>query len=280
MIYPGIMSSLATSICKDLVSQNEKSFISDGIIQFGHRPDGRQANQIRKKIVLEGPVAQAMGSSRVIISESSHPTDVLVAIKGEIVQDPLQSGIKVIVESSGTNRIGNIEDRNAVLGLWFTSLLSDSQCLGKDLFIILEDKHFWSLTVEVLVISDLAGGLFDCVGLAIREALRSCRLPHVQVEISGESETLNVSDDPALSRSIDVSELPVCTEIGMMSSQVFLVDMNISEEQCCLCVFWTAIGANGTIYNVNLIGSDALIESQVVTQVLSTALSLIFEGNK
>ena len=274
------MSSLATSICKDLISQNEKAFISDGIIQFGYRPDGRRADQIRRRTILECPVAQAMGSSRVIISESSHPTDVLVAIKGEIVQNPAQSGIKVSVESGGTIRSGTIEDRNAVIGLWFTSFISDSRCLDSDLFVILEDKHFWSLTVEVLVISDLAGGLFDSIGLAIREALKSCRLPHVQVEISGESESLKVSDDPALSKSIEVAELPVCTEVGMLSSQMFLVDMSVAEEQCCLCTFWTAIDLSGTIYNVDLVGSAALIDPQVVSQVLSTALSLAFDDNK
>jgi exosome complex RNA-binding protein Rrp42 (RNase PH superfamily) len=268
------MTSLATASCKDLISQNEKTFITDGIVSFGYRSDGRRVDQIRKKIFIESPVAQAMGSSRVIISESSHPTDVLVAIKGDIVQDPALSGIKVSVESAGTNRIGSIEDRNAILGLWFKSFISESQCFGPEFFVIQEDKHFWNLSVEVLVISDLAGGLFDCMGIAIREALKSCRLPHVQIEVSGESESVNISDDPSLSKSIEISDLPICTEIGLISPQLFLVDTNLSEENCCICKFWTAIDASGKVYAVDSIGSDALVDSQTVFQVLSTALSL------
>ena len=260
---------------KELLSENERTFILQGITtQSGIRLDGRGNEQVRRKDVQVNPVAQAMGSCRVTLQDTCHGTDVLVAIKGEIVQDASQSGIKVVLESSNFAELR--EERNSVMAQWFTRLFKESKCIDAECLVILEDRFFWSLTAEVLIISDLGGGLFDCVGLGLKEALNGCRLPHVQVEVGGESEALTVSDDPSLSRAVQATQFPGCCEVGVISGEAncFLIDMSMAEEECCQCTFWAALHPHtGKVFCIEQVGNDALLDPQVIPQVLSRALA-------
>lgn len=266
------MSSSATFVCKELLSENERTFMLRGMRQ-GIRLDGRGNEDSRRKQVQVNPVAQAMGSCRVTIEETGHGTDVLVAIKGEIVQDPQQAGIKVILESSNFAE-NNREERNLVMAQWFTRLLRQSRCMEQESSVILTDRFFWSLTAEVLIISDLGGGLFDCVGLGLKEALAGCRLPHVQVEVGGESEALTVSDDPSLSQALCITQFPGCCEVGIAEAGCFLLDMSVAEAECCSSTFWAALHhQSGKVFCIEQVGNDALLDPQLIPQVLSRALA-------
>jgi exosome complex RNA-binding protein Rrp42 (RNase PH superfamily) len=272
--------SASSFITKELLSSNEMAFMTQGIAEFGIRIDGRKIDQRRRRNFEENPVVQALGSSRVTITDSSHTTDVLIAVKGEFVQDPSLAGVKVTVESShcsSTNQKNRLEDRNAILSLWFSRLINESRCLDFDLLVISPNSFYWSLVIEVLVISDLGGSLVDCIGLGIRKALQSCRLPQVSVEVSGDNEALSVSDDPSLSKALSVDSFPHCFEVGLVDRDLFLVDMSPSEEHCCQSTFWTAIGESGRIFAVEQMGKEALISPQTIIQALSIALS---EANK
>lgn len=259
-------------MCKELLSENERTFMLQGMRQ-GMRLDGRKLEQARKKDVQVNPVAQAMGSCRVTVQDSSHGTDVLVAVKGEIVQDPQQSGVKVLLESSNFAELR--EERNLVMAQWFTRVLRESRCVAPEVLVILPERFYWSLTAEVLVISDLGGGLFDCVGLGLKEALNACRLPHVQVEVGGESEALTVSDDPSLSRALQGStHFPGCCEVGVVQDGCFLLDMSVAEGECCLSTFWAALNVQtGKVYGIEQVGNDALLDPQLIPQVLSRAFN-------
>jgi exosome complex RNA-binding protein Rrp42 (RNase PH superfamily) len=284
----------STSACAELLSSTERSFITSGIIEHNIRLDGRKCTDRRKYFIEAGAVPQAVGSARVILQDSINPTDVIVAIKGDlkpVLNHPAifkkpQELVVVSIDSGGISPLASkaalLESRNLKMAAWFSDVLC--RCLDSRSLSLEETANFgWGLRLEVLIICELGGGLVEAIGLALNAALKSCKLPSVCFE-QGSEVNEGLSLDEANTRPIRLPPaLPVYMEIGCLGPHhdTFLGDLSVAERLCCHGVFWVALEPlSRQIYSLESAFCSQLLPSACIIESLSAALSLCQHTNE
>ena len=141
---------------------------------------------------------------------------------------------------------------------------------------IVKGKHCWALYVDVLILES-DGNTLDAAVMSARAALSATRLPGVSVEEDAESESLELSNDPNDSKSLDCSNLPLSITLCQIDSTSYFVDPTRAEETCARAILTIAVNPSGTINFIqkSAAGSiDPSILSDMIGVAQSTASTL------
>lgn len=242
-----------------LLSSSEKEYIRLGV-EEDIRADGRKRLDFRQFEVEVDVVPQAAGSARVRLGR----TEVLVSIKTDIGRPDLAapgkgnilcsvdaaSGAAASAAAGSGMGAMDVEDKqkNSRLGelsTALTTILKDSGGINLRDLLIVEGKHCWLVYVDVLIL-DEDGNMMDAIMLATRAALSRTSLPGVTIEEGGEETEIVLSDDPALSKTINVSSIPLTVTINQLGRS-YLVDATVPEEICSEAAVTMAVDKAGRI---------------------------------
>lgn len=161
------------------------------------------------------------------------------------------------------------QDRNNLLATTLNHILSKSFDLKQ--LCIVKGKHCWALYVDVLILES-DGNTLDAAVMAARAALSSTKLPGVSVEEDAESESLELSNDPNDSKSLDCSNLPLAITLCQIDSTVYFIDPTKAEETCARAILHVAVNPSGTISFMQK-SSDGTIEPSILYDMIAVAQS-------
>jgi exosome complex component RRP42 len=239
------------------LSPGEIHFLKDGI-HMDIRADGRSRLDYRPFTLETGILAQANGSSRLILDA----TTVMVGVKAEIgAPDPMtpnSGSISVSVQCSPSaspefeGRGG--ESLNTELAQFFERCLQSKGVLDLRSLSLLDGKQCWILHVDVIVL-DSSGNLFDSIAIAIRGALLNTTLPHVDVSI-GEDNKYEFEVDQERIYLLYAECVPVCVSLALIGDDV-VVDATLEEELCQDCRVTFAVNKQGNVVSTHK-GSGSL----------------------
>jgi exosome complex component RRP42 len=148
---------------------------------------------------------------------------------------------------------------------------------------IVEARQCWELYVDALVLERGGGNLFDAVGLAVRAALATTKIPRVDLvegDVPGVME-LEVSDDPEQCRTFDCAGVPVCVTLTRVGT-AFVVDATDLEERCSGARLVVGVSPKGTVCGLQKAGKSGLPPSvlpDMVHVAQKTGLALIAKLN-
>lgn len=108
--------------------------------------------------------------------------------------------------------------------------------------------------------------------MAARAALSATKLPGVSVEEDAESESLELSNDPNDSKSLDCSNLPLAITLCQIDSTAYFVDPTKAEETCARAILSVAANPSGTISFMQK-SSDGTIEPSILHDMIAMAQS-------
>lgn len=278
---------MASSTCTEFLSFAERVFITQGLLDHDIRLDGRKSTDRRSCSIETGFVSQSFGSARVILKDSMQPTDVVVAIKGDLKPQTIHpllfknpsDYLVVTVECGGvstsSSRSSFIAERNARLSAWLTQVIQTA-IPPRSLQLEETGNYSWYLRCEVLIVCELGGGLLDSIGLALSAALKSCRLPTVVVEKGSEMEEALTLDDANL-KALAVASMPVFLEIGLLNSPTafrLVADLGVAERHSCSSCFMVAIEPQSRrIYSIETLFCNQLLLPSRLVDVLSLAFT-------
>jgi exosome complex RNA-binding protein Rrp42 (RNase PH superfamily) len=244
------------------VSDAEIAFVSSGC-QAKLRYDGRGPSDCRS-ISLENNIFPHLnGSSRVKISDS---IDVICSLKLEIAEPnmatPDEGLLEIHVDISPSCRI-SLDDRSLqAIGLQISSSLQStylgSSSVDLKTLSIIVGKFCWSIQVDLLILQ-IDGDPSDACSIATYVALRSCKMPKVEL-IAGESgtqEDFEVSGDLSDGLSFNCGDVPLSITILKVGS-VFLVDSSGLEQACASCALSISIDQRGNCCGLSYLKSGAM----------------------
>jgi len=114
----------------------------------------------------------------------------------------------------------------------------------------------------------------DAVGVAVRAALATTRLPRVEVLEAepGDAATataaserdveLEVVDDPEAARLFNASGVPVCVTLSRVGSQT-IADATAQEEACASARLVVGVTPSGTVCGLHKVGRGGLSPSSL-----------------
>lgn len=198
------------------------------------RSDGRSFNEFRPIDVTAKPVDSADGSFSLRLGN----TCVLTGVKGKIEEpnpsDPAKGMIEVTCKLP-PNALHDFKwsrdssaDQEIVLSSRLKDILTSSGCLDLSQLVIQEEKHVWSLEVEVIVL-DFDGNIFDSCLACIIGCLAFTSLPKVEVG----QETDNPVDQFIFKEEripLKLKSFPFSTTIAIFEGGILLVDPTVEEE--------------------------------------------------
>lgn len=238
---------------------SEKKFIVDGIKQ-GLRCDGRSPLNSRVLELKSNTELLAAGSSQINIElESPH---VICGVKAEIADI---NEITLSIELAGKSSIYNRE-RFKEISVILEKLLLDH--IEKSQFEILQEKKYWKIFIDVLVIDENASNLVEHIGISILEALRNTRVISVvgYVNKNTKEEFLEVAEGYW---NLDISNVPVVISVSVTGENLVL-DLNSEEEECVEATIHIAVDAHGNIRGIIKEGAGCLPFYQLL-QTFTTA---------
>lgn len=231
------------------ISDTEISFCCQGC-EEDVRYDGRGSSDYRP-ISLENNIFPHLnGSSRVRVSGS---TDIICSVKLEIAEPDSMSpnsGIlefhvnispscKISMDDKSLKAFGNLIANN------LQSIYSGSSCINLEDFGIIAGKYCWSIQID-LVVLEMDGDPSDICSIATLVALRSCKVPKVEILIGefGAEEDFEISSDLADGLVINCCDVPICICVVKVGS-VLIVDCNSAEHACADSAVSIAIDPKG-----------------------------------
>eukprot|EP01025_Chloroclados_australasicus_P006813 TRINITY_DN12173_c1_g1_i1.p2 TRINITY_DN12173_c1_g1~~TRINITY_DN12173_c1_g1_i1.p2 ORF type:complete len:305 (+),score=23.38 TRINITY_DN12173_c1_g1_i1:58-915(+) len=260
------------------ISFSEKSFIQNSF-DVNLRVDGRGRNDFRPVEVEVGVVAQAHGSAKLVLGN----TTVIVGVKIDVgtpdADFPDQGFVKVQVSCSACaspqyqGRFG--EEANIELSKELERVLapkSQKQGGGIDLsqLSIVKGQSCWIVYVDGLVLND-DGNLLDALSMAARCALATTMIPKVDIisGTGGQPDEYEVDEDPDACTTIDVSNVPIIITLSQVGKECG-VDLIAYEEKCVDASIQVAVGSNGKLCGVNMDSTQGLAISDI-SQMIQVA---------
>jgi len=262
---------------KRTISEAEARFIEGGVA-VGVRNDGRKQLDVRPIEVETGVVATANGSARVRVGGCAPLTEVLVGVKAELSEPRADSpnrgclhfGVQVATDASGGGA-EEAEDTAMEVCRAVARIVGDSASLDLAQLCVVPGRRCWELCVDALVLSRGAGALVDAVGIAVRAALATTRLPRVEVleaesgdgaAASEEDLELEVDDDPEAARLFNASGVPVCVTLSRVGSQT-IADATAQEEACASARLVVGVTPSGAVCGLHKVGRGGLSPSSL-----------------
>lgn len=155
----------------------EHLFIKQGIEQ-GVRCDGRHPLESRPLSITTSTLLQAAGSSSLSVELSS--PHIIVGAKAEISQSE-KGAFKVtidVMEKSSKSLRGKTEHMEKMIELLMLKYIDTQQLT------IVEGKKYWTVYIDVVVLDKLASNALEHISFAILAALRTLKIPDMQVYIN------------------------------------------------------------------------------------------------
>ncbi|CAK0752194.1 hypothetical protein CVIRNUC_002127 [Coccomyxa viridis] len=262
-----------------MIGADEKDFIRGGF-KADVRSDGRRCLESRPLALSLGDLQQCSGSARCTLGSN----DVIVGVKAELgsplPDTPDCGGVQITVECSpctGPELQGRSGETLAFdLARKLEKTLSAGPSgrgspLDLRALCILSGRTCWVLCIDALVLS-MDGSLIDALGVAIRAALQNTRIPLVEVgatEDADEEPELELDDDPANAKHVDVSRLPVILTV-CQADDAFVLDATAREEQAADQACHIAVDPSGAICSM-FMGSKAAITPFALQEMMGLA---------
>ncbi len=108
--------------------------------------------------------------------------------------------------------------------------------------------------------------------MAARAALLATKLPGVSVEEDAESESLELSNDPNDSKSLDCSNLPLALTLCQIDSTAYFIDPTKTEETCARAILTVAVNPSGIVSFIQK-SSTGSIEPSILSDMIDVAQS-------
>lgn len=161
------------------------------------------------------------------------------------------------------------QDRNNLLATALQHILSTSFDLKQ--LCIVKGKHCWAIFVDVLILES-DGNTLDASVMAARAALSATKLPGVSVEEDAEAESLELSNDPADSKSLDCSNIPLAVTLCQIDSTAYFVDPTRSEETCARAILSVSVNSAGMITFIQK-SAGGSIDPSILNDMIGVAQS-------
>ncbi|CAL5227658.1 g10664 [Coccomyxa viridis] len=262
-----------------MIGSDEKDFIRGGF-KADIRSDGRACNDSRPLSLSLGDLQPCSGSARCTLGS----TDVIVGVKAELgaplPDSPDCGGLHITVECSPC--AGPTSQGRAGEALSFEL----AKCLERALnahpsgrgsaldlraLSIVSGRTCWVLCIDALVLA-CDGSLLDALSIAVRAALQNTRIPLVEVgatEDPDEEPELELDDDPANAKQVDVSRVPIIVTVCQMDD-AFVVDPTAREEEAAEQACHIAVMPTGNVCGM-FRGSGAAVTPFALQEMMSLA---------
>ncbi|KAI3650483.1 hypothetical protein MP228_003964 [Amoeboaphelidium protococcarum] len=288
-----------------MISVAEQNFILDGIEQ-GVRQDGRSNQKTRNFTIQNGVLPQCNGSARVLNADG---TEILVSIRAELQQSQHVDLLQIKLQNPGitslntdkqvTNGAGQFRCAiefacNSENGVRYApddhiafqyqqaivSIYSSNSVIDYEKLSVIPGRTRWVLYADVLIQSDIGGGVVDLICIGINAALKDCRIPNIRVEdVDKRADDTTMVDyevdlDDQSMTLLPLVDLPaVVTFYATPSQRQYIVDPLLDECKVSACHAMCAVHRNGAILSVQMFGHGSLDTLQL-TEILQTAPSL------
>lgn len=244
------------------IASSEEIQFYQKCLNLGRRIDGRLCNQMRPFELTHGEdvINTCNGSSRLYLADENFT--ILAGIKADVVslQNHTGSLVSLSVTSSLSKNQAPLENEylNKIIDeitFYFQGLLDKH--VGQSKLVLLEKKLGWSVYIDIYINGYIGFANVDHMSYAIRAALKSCRLPELDINLN------NISNEYTFSikggsicpfADIDVPHLIVG---GFNKSQVYF-DLTPKESLACEVLFLGSILPSGEILELRKIGKILL----------------------
>ncbi|OWA52285.1 putative Exosome complex exonuclease RRP42 [Hypsibius exemplaris] len=268
------------------INENEKKFLSDGIIDHDYRLDGRGPLDYRTVRIELGVVSSATGSAKVTLGSSSVLATAKLSIRtpGKITPD--EGLIEISVDSSlPTSRRDNDDEEDMGMSedevkQILESVYRESGGIDKRRLCIVKGSKCWELFFDVIIF-EKGTSVMDAASLAIKAALFDAKFPNLTVlEEEFDQCEVEFTDDPFDFWQMDVTRVPTIASLHKIGP-VFLVDVTKEEMMTADASVVVAADINRTIYyqNTECGGSECGFELNVLEELVETSSSLCQEIN-
>lgn len=137
---------------------------------------------------------------------------------------------------------------------------------------IIPGRQCWILYIDALIFGR-AGNLLDSISICTRAALRSTRIPKINLvpgELHGELE-IELSDDPLECTRIDVQNIPICVSLTKIGKR-YIIDPSPEEEQCMNMQFTVGVDRAGNFCGMTKSGRGGIDPSGVLEMLQSVKI--------
>ena len=251
------------------MSEAERTFIVHGV-QDNFRGDGRGCEDYRHVDIETDVLSNASGSAKLSLGN----TDVLVGVKVDITQPTAErqneGRLEFFVDFSA-NAAPAFEGRGgeelaAEIGAVLSRTYDQPSCLDLKPLCLIPRQQCWVINVDVVLLQ-CGGNLLDAVGLAVKAALFSTRIPSIRVTCTERGDTeLEISDDPYQVTRLDVSNLPTVVTVNKIGHS-HVVDATEQEEECTLARVYLAVDDKGNLAYLRKAGGGSLDPESVFDMV-------------
>mmetsp|Transcript_7024 Transcript_7024/g.30888 ORF Transcript_7024/g.30888 Transcript_7024/m.30888 type:complete len:284 (-) Transcript_7024:3296-4147(-) len=265
------------------ISSTEADYVALGA-SSDFRADGRHALEFRDVIVESHLVPSVSGSCRAQVGG----TDVLVYVKGELGPARGKNGNEGVITFTAhyasvtglDNEIRTSNMLNAELEESLNRLFSEKQAANLEKLCLLKGHVAWTLLVDVTVLK-VDGNVLDVASFAVRNALLTALVPHVEVirGEEGEVDEIEVDDEPASRRLLLEGDPPVFISLYLMGSK-WMLDASQDEEASMTSKLSVGVNSSGKVCGIVKAGKGAL-EWDGLGDTLKTATNMgvkIIEG--
>eukprot|EP00039_Didymoeca_costata_P030874 m.31855 g.31855 ORF g.31855 m.31855 type:complete len:272 (-) comp8354_c0_seq4:23-838(-) len=247
------------------ISKSESLYIVDGI-KSNVRQDGRTCDAYREFQLKVDAVSNANGSAKVEIGN----TVVLAVVKANTGEPdvPGHGEIDYFVDCTPGASVEFLDRGGEALASEISGALKRMSVHGaidtKSLSII--PGTSWLLRVDVLVLQSGGGNLYDCVAMAVKAALRTTKLPKLDIKCdeNGDPVDFEVSPDPfAVQHLTGMSHFPLLVTVCEVNSTP-IIDTTEQEECCVGGRLVVAVDDQGTVCGMTQVRKGGISTSTLL----------------
>lgn len=208
-----------------ITSTIEKQYIKN-LLDSNRRLDGRAIDEYREIKIEYDVVEKAEGSAIVHLGD----TKVIAGVKillGKPYSDYPNKGTLIV--TAELNPVASPEFRNGPpqpdtieLARVTDRLIRESECIDLEDLCIIENKHVWTVFIDIYPLDD-DGNLIDACALAAYAALKSAKVPQITVD---EEENVEIIEDSY--RPIKINNIPIAITTSKIGKHM-LLDSNYKE---------------------------------------------------
>ncbi|GAU95388.1 hypothetical protein RvY_07012 [Ramazzottius varieornatus] len=259
------------------INASEQQFLSEGIIDYDFRLDGRGPLDYRTIHISIGEVLSASGSARVTLGETCVLATVKTAIKTPSKSHPDFGFIEFSIDSSPLTSHKHDEEEDESRSPQearsiLQSVYQESGGVDRRKLCIVKGSKCWALFFD-LIIFEKGTSLLDAASLAVKAALFDTKFANVTV-VEDELDQFEVefTDDPYDYWQMDATSVPVVTSLHKIGP-VFLVDVTKEEQVAANASVVIATNSKGTLFyqNTDWKGSQFGFELNLIDEAMETA---------
>eukprot|EP00914_Ancora_sagittata_P008867 GHVO01017143.1.p1 GENE.GHVO01017143.1~~GHVO01017143.1.p1 ORF type:complete len:310 (+),score=61.64 GHVO01017143.1:24-932(+) len=254
------------------ISRAEYAFITDGTA-CDYRVDGRTRTARLPRTIDWGNLPGSLGSARLQKGGGglADDTDIIIGVRAEAKRSTEVDAGRVIFNVDCTSDLSlEANDRASDdLGFFISSLIRDltlnpSTVPPKSLDISPPGFFRWTLYVDAIILAS-GGNILDDVSLGVLAALRSTKLPAIEVVADQrESSSMNqpgitfqVDECPETGTDFPFENIPLLVTAGCIKGS-YLWDMSSEEELCATTKLTAAVSAKGKCVGVHRHGGNVI----------------------